>query len=408
MLKKLLRIQPGSEGVGNASSGEGEGQPKAETLEAETLEAETLEAETLEAETLEAETLEAETLEALDEQLKAIQRDALLKPSIRENAVWLREAAHRHFGPQDEVDEASLHRIMHALPVNMVEATVHLGIRLATNARLLAGWYRDRLVFLINAEKASSTLHEIAIRDMQLLTLGQEPNFGIQRGVRIGPTEPAYRAFHGLLPLFVPDGGVLRGPFLPHLGNVRFLDEIHGKMVLLCRHPADRLVARGCMTGAGFEMTIREDDVRSGRVFHTLIADDGLPQSLSVELQWLTGWLKARGGSERFLLARYEDMLADPRAHFDRLHQFITGQPMTQEVWQVISSTMARTAGGDLQPGDRQARHYPKGYSGKVGVWRDYLDARHIAAYNDRVRKFMNYHPNAALLLDVYPDIYLD
>jgi hypothetical protein len=349
-----------------------------------------------------------ESLQAILHWLEKIEREAPTKPSIREDVHWLREAAIAHFGPPAEVPEESLHRLMHALPVDLVEATVQLGIRRAANARLMAKWYADRLIFLVTAEKASSTLHEIAIRDMQLLTLKQEANFGIQRGLRYGPTEPAYRTLHGLLPLYAPDGGVLRGTFLPSAGNARFIEELGSRTALLCRHPADRLVARGCMTEGGLEAEFAFEQVETGEAFQILITNHRLAPSLHEELNWLTGWLEAFEQSDRFLLLRYEDMMADAPAHFDRLHRFVAGQPMTAEVWELLQSRMTRTKGGDLQPGNRAARHYPKGYSGKVGVWRDYLTPENIAAYNQTVDRFMKYHPRADLLAKVYPNIYLE
>lgn len=347
-------------------------------------------------------------LRTIGDWLEKIEREAPTKASIREDVHWLREAAIAHFGPPAEVSEDSLHRLMHALPVDLVEATVQLGIRRAANARLMAKWYADRLVFLVTTEKASSTLHEIAIRDMQLLTLKQEANFGIQRGLRYGPTEPAYRTLHGLLPMYAPDGGVLRGPFLPTVGNSLFIREVGAKVALLCRHPADRLVARGCMTIGGLDVDFTFEQVETGEAFQILITNHRLAPSLHEELNWLTGWLDASERSERFLLLRYEDMMADAQAHFDRLHRFVTGQPTSAEVWELLQSRMMRTKGGDLQPGDRAARHYPKGYSGKVGIWRDYLSPENIAAYNEVVTRFMKYHPRADLLRETYPNIYLE
>jgi len=347
----------------------------------------------------------AKTLSALYEKLAQIEQAALIKSTIREDTTRLREAAEGHFGQCAELPEAERHRLMHDLPTDPVEAMVQLGLRLVTNKRLRAGWYADRLIFLVNVEKSSSTLHEIAIREMQLKSLGQEPNFGIQHGLKFGPTEVAYGSLHGLLPLYAPDGGVLRGPFQPTFGNIRYVQELGARVALLCRHPADRLVARGCMAGASVELMIDPEDVESGEVFHRLIHDYWLPPSLNEELKWLTGWLDQLGDWDRLHLLRYEDMMADPHAHFDRLHHFVTGQSMGSELWTSLQDKISRSSGGDLQPGSRAERTYPKGYSGKVGVWRDYFSADHIKEYNAVVQRFLDYHPRGDLLCGVYPDI---
>ncbi|MEM7620072.1 MAG: sulfotransferase domain-containing protein [Pseudomonadota bacterium] len=350
----------------------------------------------------------SESLKKIQWALDNILDAALIKNSLLAEVNALREAADQHFGPQPEAVESDLHRLMHELPVNMVEATVQLGLRLVTNKRLQANWYKDRLIILINAEKSGSTLHEIVIRDIQLHILKQEANFGIQRGLRYGPTEPAYGTFHGLIPLFAPDGGILRGPFLGHAGNIRFVKELGAKVTFLCRHPADRLVARGCMTGDFFGLTTSKEDVDSGEVFSKLINEHALPQSLSTELHWMVDWLEGLGHSERFHIMRYEDMMKDAKAHFEKLHKFITNAPMSDETWLAIQSNMSRTSGGDLQPGNREERHYPKGYSGNIGVWRDYLSKDQITAYNDCVKRFVDYHPHSDILFTVYPDIYIE
>jgi hypothetical protein len=348
--------------------------------------------------------------EQLNAAVDLLERLALEKDSLYDETMALRALAERVFGPQVPVDETSLHRTMFDLPLNPVEAIVQMALRRAVNARLMAGWYRDRLVFLIVSEKASSTLHEIVIRQMMAHTLGMRENFGIQRGLCYGPTEPATgAATHGLIPLYVPDGGVVRSPLLPYPGNARYLNDLGAKVILLTRHPADRIVARACMKPNKEAAAAFERELAEGRAFDQFFTQPS-NASLRYDIQWMAGWLKQQRPAHFTMhCARYEDMVENPIAHFGRIHQFVTGKPMDAGFAKVIVDRMGRTKrGGDLQPGAVEGRTYPRGYSGEVGIWRKYFGEKDVTAYNDIIRRFLAYEVNAEQLLEIYPNLILD
>lgn len=347
---------------------------------------------------------------ALEQYIARMEADALHKDSLYEDISALRVLAEQVLGKPAVIDQSALHSTMFDLPLNSVEAVVQMGLRRAVNARLMNDWYRDKLVFLINSEKSSSTLHEIIIRDMLDQTLGRRPNFGIQRGLRYGPTELASEsAMHGLIPLYAPDGGVIRSPYLAFSGNQRYVLKLGSKVVLLCRHPADRLVARMCMHPDAEGAKKFLEDLENGVAFDSLLNQHS-NSSLRYDLEWLAGWLIARdiiGG--HLYVARYEDMVVDPIRHFDGIHRFLTGKPITSTLEVTVQDRMSRTkSGGDLQPGSVEGRSYPRGYSGKVGVWRNYLSEKDIAIYNQIVCNFLTYEPSADRMLRLYPDLLLD
>jgi len=356
-----------------------------------------------------AEQAHAGDIKDIEAQIAELEAKAPHTESLYQDFENLKALAERVLGEQAKVPPTELHRTMFDMPVNSAEALVQLGVRRAVNARLQSGWYRDRLVFLVNAEKSSSTLHEIVIRDILQYSRGMTPNFGIQRGLRFGPTELASEStIHGLLPMYAPDGGVVRSPYLPTPGNIRYINWLGAKVVLLTRHPADRIVARACMNrdedGAQEFTRCLEDGTAFDRYF-TIRSN----AALRYDLEWMAGWLDTLGATGRMHVVRYEDMMADPWAHFDGIHQFLADAPLSAELRRIIEDKMSRTkSGGDLQPGALDGRTYPRGYSGKVGVWKDYFSPEDVAKYNTIVRNYMEYEPQARKISEVYPDIILE
>ncbi|MEM7620073.1 MAG: sulfotransferase domain-containing protein [Pseudomonadota bacterium] len=341
--------------------------------------------------------------------ISRIEQDAPYKLSIFPDIMELKNKAEKVFGSVAVCSEDSLHSNMIDLPVTCAEAIVQLGLRRAVNTRLMSGWYQDKLFFLINSEKSSSTLHEIVIRIMLKDTLGLTENFGIQRGLTYGPTEIGTEAsIHGLIHMYAPDGGVLRSPFLPYHGNYRRIKILKNKVILLTRHPADRMVARVCMNNDSTGVKLFNEKLAAGTAFNEMF-ELNINSSLRYDLEWMSGWLFTLKHTGLLYQVRYEDMLKDPHKHFNGIHKFLTGQEITQSISDQISDKMSRTkSGGDLQPGATKARSYPKGYSGKVGVWRDYFNEKDIETYNKIVKSFLEYDPKAEGLLDIYPDLKLD
>ena len=48
---------------------------------------------------------------------------------------------------------------------------------------------------------------------------------------------------------------------------------------------------------------------------------------------------------------------------------------------------------------------YPRGYTGKIGVWKDYLNEDNKRAYDSVVNAFLKAHPHGKHLLEIYPNL---
>ncbi len=345
----------------------------------------------------------------IDEHIADMEARALSEHSIADDVSRLRSLAQALF-PRDYPipEQKNLHRTIFDMPVNPIEAIVQMGVLKVVNKRLLNHWYKDRLVFLICAEKSSSTLHEIIIAEILKSQCNIQSRYTMQRGIRYGSSEMASEAsIHGLVPMYVPDGGVIRGSYLPFPGNYRYSQYLGGnKIIFLTRHPADRMVARACMRKNSEHAAEFIESLEQGKAFDSILHGQN-NASLRYNLEWMAGWLQARGNHANLYTIRYEDMMAAPRKHFNGIYTFLTGREMDDKTWKIIQQDkMPETkAGGILQPGATEGRVYPRGYSGKVGVWKDYLNDREIAEYNEIVTSFLKYHPAARLVTKLYPDI---
>ena len=304
------------------------------------------------------------------------------------------------------------------LPYSLNEALATMALSRIVNRRLAEGYYRDRLIVLTTQEKSASTLHEIALQKMQQYEDDQVATVPVPRSLHGGPLAMAgHAAFHfGLLHYF-PSGGVCRGEFIANPQNIWMIRRtLDCRTVVLTRHPADRLVALFCMRHEG----LRGRMVRSGisdtsdeAVLNTLFVGPGhaLPANIGAlrhNLEWLEGWVQDEA-RERSVLARYEDMVADPIGHFTTVHGALYRKAMASGLEDQIEAAIASSGeGGALQSGDAGTRSYPKGYTGKQGIWRDYLSDKNIAVYNEFVERFLSYSPYAKRILEIYPDLLLE
>jgi hypothetical protein len=216
-------------------------------------------------------------------------------------------------------------------------------------------------------------------------------------------------AFHYSMLLFFPNGGVCRGVFEPRNYNFWLVGELGSRWVVLTRHPADRIVAQYCMRSEELSAAASNSDGLSA--FQLVFRGAGLPytvDSLRDNLQWLAGWA-AKASDAQILVVRYEDMVRDAETHFAAIHEFLFQKGMAPELVAGIRKHIGNSGeAGPLQSGDGSTRVYEKGYSGQIGVWRNYLSAADIADYNATVERFLAYDDNAASLIALYPDLLLN
>jgi hypothetical protein len=283
------------------------------------------------------------------------------------------------------------------LPYTIKEAIKFLGLSRLVNKRLAERFFQSALVILVTQEKSGSTMHAVAVRKMLWRTGRLSLVTTMPRQNVISPTTMAGgTVFHAGMLLYFPNGGVCRGVFSPTADNLFHMREVGAKRLVLARHPADRVVAQYCMHLASSQADIQKS------------LDVVMRIHLPANLEWLAGWVGKRSDPGTHIV-RYEDMFDDPRAHFERIHQFLYAEDMSEVLRQDIDEVFAQSGeGGSIRSGNLETRVYAKGYSGTIGVWQNYMTERNIEEYNRVVRDFLKRSPDGDALLELYPNLLLE
>jgi len=194
----------------------------------------------------------------------------------------------------------------------------------------------------------------------------------------------------------------------PHLRK-RIADELGAKVIILCRHPADRLVARACMREPTIERPqgVSLEEIESGAIFSEFISDNFSPLSLYTDLTWLAGWYEFAERNSNCMIVRYEELLENAHTHFSNIHQFIINAPMSDDHWGRIEQITATSRAGEIISGARDQRSYPSGYSGQRQIWKKYFSAQNVRDFNNVVRNLFADEKIRDNLLNVYPDLLL-
>lgn len=117
-------------------------------------------------------------------------------------------------------------------------------------------------------------------------------------------------------------------------------------------------------------------------------------------LTWIADWclLRIRSISE---IVRYEDLIANPREVLPRAAGKALGYHPDDAALERGLSVMTRTEPG----GEPDPAVYPRGYTGRQGIWRDYLSPENRAAYNRVCEQFVAAHPYGRLVAELYSDL---
>lgn len=280
------------------------------------------------------------------------------------------------------------------------------------NKRILNGYYKDKIIVLPTLEKSSSTFHELMIWKM---LVSNKNIFGYIPIVRsMSPGGPLSLAGRenlnpGML-LYLINGGILRGCFEPSFANEHFIHQIKAKSLILLRHPADRLVAQLCQYYWLIKknMQSNNEDLSDEEIMQRMLAGKypKLP-GIKENIEWIGGWVE-KSRRNNFAFIKYENMLVNLDAHVSKIYDYLYDEKITKEMLKEIKDLFLTTKqGGKNQPGVVEQRVYKNGYSGKIGIWRNYFTTSHIKFYNKEVEKYLAYTNCPDEILKIYPDLLL-
>jgi len=295
-----------------------------------------------------------------------------------------------------------------------------------------------KLIFIAALPKSASSLAWLIVSALQ------------EADGRANPARERGKPPHPLLPLTwdlldcFPEGGTYKSHAPILVTTASFLQLVGCKHVVLLRHPADFVPALYChvrkelteppvstpaellppevrdkvmhWTGgvlgrsAGLRSRvetispIRRSILEAGVPLEEAMAyfiNDG---ALLKSMQWMTDWLQYRD-EEASIVVTYEQLMGDFEDTIGRLCSFIRGEPPNDDVMTYLKHVTREVAEeGDAKP----SSDYPRGWTGSVGVWKQYFSADNARRYNEVVGAFLAHYPHAARLSSVYPDLLID
>lgn len=249
--------------------------------------------------------------------------------------------------------------------------------------RLLCPLERPPIVCVFGMQKSASNRVREALAEVP------SPPFG--RALR----QPSYMAhpedsLRTSLRWRAPIGGVLHGHALPTKETLAAARALDARLVVTVRHPADQIAAVACHTrrqvlaarGERRDTTVA-DSIRSGRLYRWL--------------HWVGEWLRVSRHAAVHVV-RYEDLMAKPRETIEAAAEFAFGG-RAGRMERALAQLETR------RPDWSDPYIYPQGWTGDAGIWRAYFDAADLTAYRRVVAGFLDCHPAAAQVRQLYPGI---
>jgi len=283
------------------------------------------------------------------------------------------------------------------------------------NENMKAGYFADRLVIVAALPKSASAVIADCIAAIQ----SESGGVGIRRPTRY------MHANHDpdLRPELVqdfPQGGVFKHHPRATGKNLRVLDLLGVKYVILLRHPVDQLVAYYCFildkTNPLLKDAIRKDTWVYDYMYplNWRLFQDGVSPNETIQymirdgylnaiLSWITDWLRFRDVN-RSLVVRYEDFMTKRRETLNNISNFLYGRELDEKTLMKCNSIAEGHATRKRSDADN-TRKYPYGWTGKIGIWKTYFSEENKRDYLSVVKKFLDYYPNASLILEAYPNL---
>lgn len=173
-------------------------------------------------------------------------------------------------------------------------------------------------------------------------------------------------------------------------------------VALLVRHPADVAVSQYHQWR--YRMRDQKKVINDYPKDEVSIAEFVIdhPAGLVKAIDFMNGWARERARIRNFMVLRYEDLKADPKAELDRLTRFM-GTPGSaaslsgavdyasfENMRKLETENRSWLTGGRMKPKDRANPESFKTRRGKVGGFRDYFTAAENEAILDVVDRTLD------------------
>jgi hypothetical protein len=265
-----------------------------------------------------------------------------------------------------------------------------------------------RFLFIAALPKSASSYAWLVISALQEQSGRANPNRSL--GTLPDPFAPLTL---GTLERF-PQGGVYKSHAPANTSTFEALNSIGCKYVILFRDPADFIPALYCHLKS-YPEELEENSLYFEAIFSEIqpaVLQMSLDEAMAYlinngalrgALAWMTGWTKSR--NERISsLVTYEDLVNNFDATLERLSHFVRKEPPSDDITRYLTHVMMSVAS---EGAAKSASHYPRGWTGTIGVWKQYFSSNNLQDYNRIVERHLAENPDSRYLLSIYPNLVL-
>jgi hypothetical protein len=209
-----------------------------------------------------------------------------------------------------------------------------------------------------------------------------------------------------------PIGGVCKNHAPYDYNTHQFLTVTGMKCILLLRHPADHIPGILCHTRGGLENSenLTEFVFATGPMLRSKCVVENAPEDTITHLlqdgylfnvlKWAADWI-AYSDPIQVKVMLYEEIMRNFYAQMNELSLFLRDGPISDEILEYLNSVTTSVRRQGITKGG--SAKYPHGWTGEVGIWKNYLTPQHVVLYNETVYKFFYAYPLADKLLQAYP-----
>ena len=123
---------------------------------------------------------------------------------------------------------------------------------------------------------------------------------------------------------------------------------------------------------------------------------------LNTVLMWMVDWMRFRD-QKKSIIVKYEDFVRERNETLAEISLFLNGKNIEGDCFKECKIIADRYA--SRRKNSNHARFYPKGWTGKIGAWKDYFSEDNRQNYLSVIKGFCEYYPQASLLVDIYPEL---
>jgi len=206
---------------------------------------------------------------------------------------------------------------------------------------------------------------------------------------------------------FFRKGGVLKYHMPPSGKNLKVLDDFDFRYIILFRHPADVIASIYCNS---FNLIRNQNKNLRHSIIHPIDMSffknhDNIERSinhlicdgyLNAVLLWMTDWIKYRD-KDKSMIVEYECVMEKRNKVFDNVSVFLYNKKINDELMDRIDFRYKKK--------NADMSNYPRGWTGKIGTYKDYFSKKNIINFNEKVNAFLGYYDD--VLESYYKDLEL-